>query len=39
MSITYDIFARKEHPEPLVYVGSFEVEQPEEISTASLKQY
>lgn len=39
MSITYDVFARKEHPEPLVYIGSVEVENPEEVTSASLKQY
>jgi hypothetical protein len=31
MSITYDVFARKEHPEPLVYIGSVEVENPEDV--------
>ena len=36
---TYDIFARKEHPEPLVYIGSVEVEQAEHISQASLDQF
>ena len=39
MSLTYDVFARKEHPEPLVYIGSVEVESAEEIVPASLKQY
>ncbi|HXV41685.1 MAG TPA: hypothetical protein VEC96_01370 [Anaerolineae bacterium] len=39
MSTTYDLFARKEHPEPLVYIGSVEVESTEEIVPASLKQY
>lgn len=39
MSTTYDVFARKEHPEPLVYIGSVEVESAEEIVPASLKQY
>ena len=39
MSITYDVFARKEHAEPLVYIGSMEVENAEEVAPASLKQY
>jgi hypothetical protein len=39
MSTTYDIFARKEHPEPLIYIGSIEVETPEAVVTASLKKF
>jgi hypothetical protein len=39
MSILYDIFARKEHPEPLVYIGSVEVDHPTGITTASLEKY
>jgi hypothetical protein len=39
MPTTYDIFARKEHPEPLVYIGSIEVETPEEVAVMSLQQY
>jgi hypothetical protein len=36
---TCDIFARKEHPEPLVYIGSIEVEQVEQVAQASLDQF
>lgn len=39
MSTTYDIFARKEHPEPLVYIGSIQVEQAEQVAQASLEQF
>jgi hypothetical protein len=39
MSITYDVFARKAHPEPLIYIGSVEVESAEDVIQASLKQY
>jgi hypothetical protein len=39
MPTTYDIFARKEHPEPLVYIGSIEVETPAEVAAMSLQQY
>ncbi len=39
MAIIYDIFARKQHPEPLVYIGSVEVENPEEVAAASLQRY
>jgi hypothetical protein len=39
MAIIYDIFARKQHPEPLVYIGSVEVERAEEVATTSLRRY
>jgi hypothetical protein len=39
MGIIYNIFARKEHPEPLVYIGSVEVERAEEVAAASLQRY
>ncbi|MCK6624480.1 MAG: hypothetical protein L6R45_04820 [Anaerolineae bacterium] len=39
MSITYDIFARKAHPEPLTYMGSVQVEKPEEVAQASLEKF
>ncbi len=39
MAIIYNIFARKQHPEPLVYIGPVEVEHPEEVAAASLQQY
>jgi hypothetical protein len=39
MSITYDVFARKEHPESLTYIGSVEVEHPDKVVEASLKTY
>ncbi len=39
MTIIYDVFARKEHPEPLIYVGSVEVATPDEAAKVSLKKY
>lgn len=36
---TYDIFARKEHPEPLIYIGSVEAATTDDISRVSLKQF
>lgn len=39
MSVTYDIFARKEHPQPLTYIGSVEVDQADDVGQASLAQY
>ena len=39
MSILYDIFARKEHPEPLLYIGSVEVDHTADITLASLEKY
>jgi hypothetical protein len=39
MPTTYDIFARKEHPEPLLYIGSLEVEQAGQVAQASLEQF
>ncbi len=39
MSTSYDIFARKEHPKPLVYLGSIEVETPEAVAAASLERF
>ena len=39
MSTTYDVFARKEHPEPLVYIGSVNVEGADDAPSAALKEY
>lgn len=39
MSLIYDVFARKEYPEPLSYIGSVEVEQTDEVTEASLARY
>ena len=39
MSLIYDVFARKAHPEPLAYIGSVEVEQAGEAAKASLEKY
>jgi len=39
MSTTYDIFARKEHPEPLVYIGSIQIEEADNVTQASLEQF
>jgi len=39
MSLTYDVFARKEHPEPLTYIGSVEVGNADEAGQASLDKY
>lgn len=39
MSLTYDIFARKEHPEPLVYIGSIQVDDAAQVPQTSLEQY
>jgi len=39
MSTTYDIFARKEHPEPLTYIGTVEVENSDTVNQASLAAY
>jgi hypothetical protein len=39
MSATYDIFARKEHPEPLIYIGSVEVEAGANVNAACLARY
>lgn len=39
MSVTYDVFARKEHPQPLTYIGSVEVDQAGDAGQASLAQY
>ena len=39
MSTSYDIFARKKHPEPLAYIGSIEVEPGEQVVQASLEQF
>ncbi|MEM7343552.1 MAG: hypothetical protein AAF485_04870 [Chloroflexota bacterium] len=39
MSIKYDIFARKEHAEPLIQIGSVDIEDPTEIETMSLTQF
>lgn len=39
MRTTYDVFARKEHAEPLVYIGSVEVDNNEDVAKRSLEQY
>ena len=39
MSITYDVFARKEHAEPLAQIGSVEVEDPADVAEVSLAAY
>jgi len=39
MPTTYAIFARKEYPEPLVYIGSIDVDDPAEVSKLSLEKY
>ena len=39
MKTTYDLFARKQHAEPLAYIGSVEVESAAEVAEASLQQY
>ncbi len=39
MTTTYNVFARKEHPEPLLYIGSIEVDNPTDVSSASLEKY
>jgi hypothetical protein len=39
MGTRYDIFARKQHPEPLLYIGSIEAEKPEDVPAMSLQQF
>lgn len=39
MSTTYDVFARKEYPEPLIYIGSVEVDDPTQASKTVLEKY
>lgn len=39
MSITYDVFARKEYAEPLVYIGPVEVDNAGEVAQTSLEKY
>ncbi len=39
MNTTYHIFARKEHAEPLTYIGSIEVETAESVAAASLARF
>lgn len=39
MPTTYDIFARKTHPDFLEYIGSVEVDNPDDVTRASLKKY
>ena len=39
MSTTYDVFARKEHPEPLLYIGSVEVDSTDDATSAALEEY
>jgi hypothetical protein len=39
MSIIYDVFARKSHPEPLIYIGSVQVNEAGEVARASLETY
>jgi 1,2-phenylacetyl-CoA epoxidase PaaB subunit len=35
----YDVFARKTHPEPLVYIGSVEADDDQNAVTACLEKY
>jgi hypothetical protein len=39
MAATYDVFARKAHPDPLIYIGSVEVESAADVTRASLEKY
>jgi 1,2-phenylacetyl-CoA epoxidase PaaB subunit len=39
MNLRYDIFARKTHPEPLVYIGSVEAIDANDAIKASLEKY
>ena len=39
MSKSYDVFARKEHPEPLVHIGSIEVDNADKATSAALEKY
>lgn len=39
MSTTYDLFARKEYPEPLTYIGSVVVEDADDVVRISLESY
>ena len=39
MRTTYDVFARKEHAEPLIYIGSVEADSDEAVAQASLAAY
>jgi len=39
MRATYDIFARKEHAEPLLYIGSVKAENAGNVTKACLKKF
>ncbi len=39
MATTYDVYARKAHPDPLAYIGSVEVESGYEVGQVSLATY
>lgn len=39
MGTTYDVFARQEYPEPLIYIGSVEVNNAAEVAGLSLEKY
>jgi 1,2-phenylacetyl-CoA epoxidase PaaB subunit len=39
MKTTYDVFARKEHAEPLVYIGSVEADNDEDVAKRCLERY
>ncbi len=39
MTTTFDVFARKEYPEPLVYVGSIDVDDGEDTAKVSLEKF
>jgi hypothetical protein len=35
----YDVFARQEYPEPLIYIGSVEVDNADAVAGVSLEKY
>lgn len=39
MPTTYDVFARKTHPDFLEYIGSIEIDNPVDVSRISLETY
>ena len=39
MTTTYDVFARKDHAEPLVYIGAVEADNAEAVTHISLETY
>ncbi len=39
MPTTYDVFARKTHPDFLEYIGSIEVDNPADVSRISLETF